>query len=103
MEGSKVRYLTTGCVGLGMLDEIPVINEGLVKIRTNTKLLCYTDGLIESTEDIQVDSHLHKVEDCISDNKPISISITHLISELNINKDNPTFFDDITILGFEFF
>ncbi len=45
---SKLSYLTEGCVGLGMLEEIPTISVGSVHINSGDSLICYTDGLVEA-------------------------------------------------------
>jgi sigma-B regulation protein RsbU (phosphoserine phosphatase) len=39
--------LDKGCIGLGMLDVIPVIEVGNVFISKNSKFLAFTDGLVE--------------------------------------------------------
>ena len=99
----KRQALTKGCVGMGMLDELPTINEGVIKIKNNSKLLCYTDGVAELDYEGVKEGGLIAIEKSISDNKSIKEDLNFLFSELNINKSNPALFDDITILGVEFF
>ncbi|MBA7584953.1 hypothetical protein ES708_26919 [subsurface metagenome] len=43
----NISLFQTSCVGMGMLDKIPVINEGSLEIKERSKILCYTDGLSE--------------------------------------------------------
>lgn len=45
--GRKSRPLNKGCVGLGMLDEIPFMESETLIIRPNTTLVLYTDGVVE--------------------------------------------------------
>ena len=40
-------FLNKGCIGLGMLDEIPKIKISKIILYEDTILICYTDGLVE--------------------------------------------------------
>lgn len=46
-DGKRARFLDKGCIGLGMLDEIPFIEPGEVKIGSNSTIVLYTDGVVE--------------------------------------------------------
>jgi len=46
-DSKEIFMPETSCVGIGMLDEIPVIKKGLIEIQEHTKIICYTDGLSE--------------------------------------------------------
>ena len=48
---NKLNLLGSGCVGIGMLDDIPFINKGTYRVKDSTKMLCYTDGLVELLDD----------------------------------------------------
>jgi len=43
----KVEMLNEGCIGLGMMNELPFLNEGKVHLEPNTTLVLYTDGIVE--------------------------------------------------------
>ena len=45
--GRDVEDLDQGCIGLGMMDELPFINVGVKKLRPNTTIVLYTDGVVE--------------------------------------------------------
>ena len=45
--GKKVEMLHKGCIGLGMMDELPFINVGEIELQPNTTLVLYTDGVVE--------------------------------------------------------
>ena len=45
--GRKVEFLDKGCIGLGMLDELPFIDTGKIHLKPNTTLVLYTDGVVE--------------------------------------------------------
>lgn len=46
-DGRRVESLDQGCIGLGMLDELPFINVGKKELRPNTTIVLYTDGVVE--------------------------------------------------------
>lgn len=45
--GKSYKLLETGCVGLGMFDEMPFIQVGKEVLKPNTTLVLYTDGVVE--------------------------------------------------------
>ena len=45
--GKIVEDLQEGCIGLGMLDELPFINIGEKQLSPNTTIVLYTDGVVE--------------------------------------------------------
>ena len=45
--GKVVEDLQEGCIGLGMLDELPFINVGVKDLSPNTTIVLYTDGVVE--------------------------------------------------------
>jgi sigma-B regulation protein RsbU (phosphoserine phosphatase) len=45
--GRKVEMLSEGCIGLGMLDELPFISVGRKLLKPNTTIVLYTDGVVE--------------------------------------------------------
>ena len=47
IDGKEVIDLDQGCIGLGMLDELPFINIGEKELKPNTTLILYTDGVVE--------------------------------------------------------
>ena len=40
-------FLGEGCPGLGMLDFLPVVGAGQLSVEVGSKLVCFTDGLVE--------------------------------------------------------
>lgn len=98
----KTSYLKSGCIGLGMMDTIQTIEEGQVELENNSKLLCYTDGLIEVAIKQEVSSNEAAVEKCFCTPKDIRESFAMMLDEMKIEKSNPTIFDDITMLGLDF-
>jgi len=100
----QIEQLTNGCVGLGMLDEIPVIKIGSIKIDDPSKLICFTDGLVEYLSENKVEYATKSIENNISNSDTLEKNILEII-ESHTNPGNDTsmvIFDDISILGFEF-
>jgi sigma-B regulation protein RsbU (phosphoserine phosphatase) len=101
----KLQQLLKGCVGMGMLDLLPNVEEGIISVPCDSKLVLFTDGLAELDykEKNNPEGGLEALELCLSDRLSLASNIDRLIKELNIVKTNPALFDDITILGIEFF
>lgn len=100
----KIKYLNEGCIGIGMLDEIPVVKMGQLKIECNTRLLCFTDGVVELEKNNIEDYGQIAAEKWIINSKSIEETFNKLKKDLNIDKkSNPALFDDITMLGVEFY
>jgi phosphoserine phosphatase RsbU/P len=99
---NTVRYLKEGCIGLGMLKDIPAIKEGEVVINSRAKLLCYTDGLIELEDENKVEFGTIEIEKCIILDEKMDRIIEKIIDRLNHHKGRKSYFDDISIIGFDF-
>lgn len=53
--GKSHQLLETGCVGLGMFDELPFLQVGKVTLGPNTTMVLYTDGVVE----LENEKHAH--------------------------------------------
>ncbi len=98
----KLHQLKDGCPGIGMLDEIPFINEGLFDVKNPSKIICFTDGLAELENENHEEIGLAELEKCMSNNLSVNENFKCLQKTLNLKKGNPALFDDITILGIDF-
>ena len=97
-------FLTEGCPGIGMLDEIPKINIKKIIIRNHAKLLCFTDGLSEYSIEGHSDyGHLVARRSMLRFDLNIKETINLIVDKLSLNKKNAKVFDDVTMLGVEFF
>ena len=45
--GKTIENLDQGCIGLGMMEELPFINVGEKILKPNTTIVLYTDGVVE--------------------------------------------------------
>ncbi|PKQ65357.1 hypothetical protein BZG01_12925 [Labilibaculum manganireducens] len=98
----ETTLLKKGCIGLGMLNEIPAISIGEITINEHSKLLCYTDGLIELERDDQMEVGVQFLTKTFATQKNISDTFTDLIHHIDIGKKNKTVIDDISLFGIEF-
>jgi phosphoserine phosphatase RsbU/P len=99
----ELSLLTKGCVGIGMIDEIPFIRKGSITIEEPAKILCYTDGLVELIDGKEISFGTKEIEDCIMNNNSIDDNIQAIIKKQGICEGSAAIFDDISILGIEFF
>lgn len=87
-----------------MIDDIPIITVGCLRVTSLSKLICYTDGLVEySTEGKVVMDH-SIIEDSIRNNSPIEENVNTIIKTRmeQAERKEIRIFDDISILGFDF-
>ena len=102
-KSKELQFLSKGCVGIGMLDEIPLIRKGSITIEEPAKILCYTDGLTELIDGKKISFGTKEIEECIINNHPIEENIQTIIKKQGILDGNAAIFDDISILGIELF
>lgn len=98
----QTAQLQSGCVGLGMLDEIPAMNVGSLLINQPTKLICYTDGLVECINGDAVEYDTEVIENNICNDLSIAQNLEQIAKARGVDEENNNIFDDISILGFDF-
>lgn len=97
----ELLQIGSSCVGIGMLDEIPRIERGELRIRNYSKMVCYTDGLSELKDKHGHDVGTKTIISHISNRKPVEKNITDMIRELGLPDNNPSRFDDVSILALD--
>ena len=103
MKSGEIVMLDKGCVGMGMLDEIPVIKLGSMTIEEPAKLLCYTDGLVELMDGKGISMETDDIESSLNNTHSIEENIDLIIARQGILDGSTKIFDDISILGIEFY
>jgi sigma-B regulation protein RsbU (phosphoserine phosphatase) len=93
-----VSHLKASCVGLGMLDDIPTVRKSELLISDYSKLVCYTDGLSELKGEDGKDIGTGPIIRHISNTRPVASNIMDLITELGLPDDNPSTFDDVSLI-----
>ncbi|WP_066632075.1 PP2C family protein-serine/threonine phosphatase [Labilibacter marinus] len=97
-----LNNLDKGCIGLGMLDDIPAIELGKIRVPRNAKFLAFTDGLVELENGDQIESGMEPIEEIISNEESIESNMTALKELIKDQLETGSVFDDITITGIEF-
>jgi len=87
---------------MGMLDDIPRIEMGICIVEEPSKLLCYTDGLVELLDEEGIEFGTETLEKHLSNHRSIQKNIQEIIEGQGILSGNQAIFDDITILGIDF-
>lgn len=95
----EVTQMTSSCVGIGMLDEIPSVRKTEIMIKGHTKLVCYTDGLSELKGDDGKELGTKEIIRHISNREPVELNIGEMIKSLGIPDTNPWLFDDVSIIS----
>ena len=98
----RLTTLSSGCVGMGMLDELPFVNEAVLQLEKPAKLFCYTDGLVEVIHESGVSFGTEDLEKELSNDKPLEDNILTIIDRQKILEGSAAIFDDISIIGAEF-
>jgi len=93
-----VMHLKPSCVGIGMLDEIPLVETTEILIRNYSKIVCYTDGLSELKDTEGKDIGTKAIIRHISNRDPVENNIREMIVELGLPHDNPSTFDDVSMI-----
>jgi sigma-B regulation protein RsbU (phosphoserine phosphatase) len=73
------------------------------KISQESKIICYTDGLSELPDEFGREMGTKAVEKNIKNNNSIDVNIRDLIFEERILEDNEKLFDDVSLLGIQFY
>jgi hypothetical protein len=85
-------------VGIGMLDEIPVVKKSEIQVTHRTKVVCYTDGLSELKNNEGNDIGTTEIIRHISNTDPLDGNIRDMIKFLGIPDTNPYLFDDVSLI-----
>ena len=86
-----------------MLDEIPSVESSEMVIRDYSKIVCYTDGLSELKGKDGKDIGTGVIIRHISNTRPVENNMKNMIKELGLPDDNPSTFDDVSIIFADLF
>lgn len=105
LSGNTTSTLSTGCIGLGMLDEIPSVREGVVTIEPGAMLLCYTDGVTELENARGKEFGISKLELILLQKQEASATEVNaaIIEQLKQHKGTLPYIDDIALLCLKLF
>jgi sigma-B regulation protein RsbU (phosphoserine phosphatase) len=103
--GRKVEMLSEGCIGLGMLDELPFIHIGKKILKPNTTIVLYTDGIVELENDKEEYFGTEKLVKLVHSYYPLKMEdMNNLIfSKLDEWRGDLSLVDDTAIFSCRFF
>ncbi len=100
--GSK--WLFAGCTGLGMFEQIPKIEEGLVQIPAGALLTLYTDGVVDLENDRKEHFETENLKEVFRDNfhQPVKVLHDILFRKLERFKGPIEYADDTAVFTIRF-
>lgn len=103
--GRKVEMLDKGCIGLGMLDELPFIHVGHSILKPNTTIVLYTDGVVELENDKDEFFGIERLVKLVHSYYPLKMEdMNNLIfSKLDEWRGELSLVDDTAIFSCRFF
>ncbi len=101
---NTVSQLSVGCPGLGMLEEIRSIKEGIINVPEGASLICYTDGVTELENEDGKEFGLSKLELILVENQNSTMRElnNYVVSKLKKHKGRKDYVDDIALLSCRF-
>ena len=100
-KGNSITTLKIGTTGLGMLDDLKKIKEGVMNIEPGTILLCYTDGVVEQENEAGEEFGAQRLKELLQKHghsckmKAINKRIIDTVREYKGTKE---YVDDIALL-----
>jgi phosphoserine phosphatase RsbU/P len=100
IDDDGANLLTVGCTGLGMFDELTKVREGIVNVAHGALLLCYTDGLVETTNDQDEDFGLHRLQQYVLKNRHLTPKELNegILDTVDQHKGEQLYIDDIALV-----
>jgi len=99
------HWLRKGCMGLGMVDDIPVVNSGRIEVQPSAVLTCFTDGLVEVENDQGEEYGEARVSNALIANTSADMSTlnTELRQDFDLFRGSNPPHDDFALLSVRFF
>ncbi len=103
--GRKIELLKDGCIGLGMLDELPFLNVGKSQLKPNTTIVLYTDGVVELENERGEFFDVERLVKLVHNYYPLKMEdLNNLIfSKLDEWRGPLSYIDDTAIFSCRFF
>lgn len=104
-DGKITRFLNIGCTGLGMVDEMPKIEEDEIFVSPRSVIVCYTDGLVEIENDKNESYSMERFSDTVlkNFNQPkVQLINEELYKDVDRYRGTKDFLDDTALLTIRF-
>ncbi|MCB9223585.1 MAG: PP2C family protein-serine/threonine phosphatase [Crocinitomicaceae bacterium] len=105
IQGGTSSFLNKGSIGLGMLRELPFLESDVLKIKNNTTLLLYTDGVVELENKEEEQFQTDRLTKIVQNFYPLSMEDLNSIifSKLDEWRGKCKYVDDTAILSCRIF
>ena len=105
IRGKSSTFLNKGCIGLGMLEEIPFIDGDEIDIQNNTTLILYTDGVVELENNSDEQFETERLTKIVQSFYPLSMEDLNeiIFSKLDDWRGSKRYVDDTAILSCRIF
>ena len=105
MSDKTVSLLKIGTTGLGMLDELMKVKEGIVHLNNRTTIVCYTDGVTELENEEGKDFGIDSLKKVMLENNhlPMDELNNRIIFSINKHKGSRNYIDDIALFSVRVF
>ncbi|NBW72180.1 MAG: hypothetical protein EBR24_05275 [Flavobacteriia bacterium] len=105
LHGRKITALNEGCIGLGMLDELPYVNVGKLTLSPNTTFVLYTDGVVELENKDGEQFGVNRLIDNVKAYSTLKMEDMNniLFSKLDDWRGELNFVDDTAVFSCKFF
>ena len=100
-KNGSVTSLKIGTTGLGMLEDLKKVKEGVVSIEPGAVLLCYTDGVVEQENDAEEEFGVKRLKDILvqgGQTTSIKSINKNIIDSVREYKGAKEYVDDIALL-----
>lgn len=97
----SISMLKIGCTGLGMLDDLRKVKEGVVTIEPGAVILCFTDGVVEQENEAGEEFGVKRMKDILQSKGPkgkIKDINKFIIESVKEHKGTKAYVDDIALL-----
>lgn len=104
LNNKSLFLLENGCIGLGMLEDIPVIKEGTVRLKGETVLVCYTDGVTELENPKNKEFSIERLGELVLNHAHLSMDQLNetIVREMDDFRETSPYFDDTALLSCRF-
>jgi len=105
IRGKESQFLNKGCIGLGMLRELPFLESAEIEIQNNTTLILYTDGVVELENTTHEQFETDRLTKIVQNFYPLSMEDLNEIvfSKLDDWRGPQNYVDDTAILSCRIF
>ena len=103
--GKTIENLDQGCIGLGMMEELPFINVGEKTLKPNTTIVLYTDGVVELENEAEEFFGNDRLVNLVHSYYPLKMEDMNslIFSKLDEWKGDLDLVDDTAIFSCRFF